>query len=197
LTIGTAISWIPIIEYLGIFINFIGLIYLFIGRKNCLPSHETYLILSILLLILGEIIGIFVANSFFSQNYSSFSSIQSLKATITSDFTSSIYSAFAGELIIAIAFVLITFALQDRNGRFILLIGFLTNIIVNVIIADLFVSTMSQAISQAFSGNTFNDAPLKNTQGILTAYTLLEAIPLIIYAIAYYRLYKMLDDLPV
>ncbi|MHB8372572.1 MAG: hypothetical protein ACYDAO_06385 [Thermoplasmataceae archaeon] len=195
LAIGTAISWIPFIEYLGILLNLIGVIFIYMGRQNFSSSHSTFVILSIIVYLIGAVFTFVVALSLVSQIVSSsVLSPQVTKGAITSDITTFIYAEIVGVIIMSMAFFLITFALQDKVGKFLLVLSVVVYIFVEIIIAGILVSQISQAISQAFSGSTYNKVPIANLEGNLTSYSLLAAVPMLIYAISYFRLYMQLKE---
>ncbi|MHB1662934.1 MAG: hypothetical protein ACYCSG_03755 [Thermoplasmataceae archaeon] len=189
LGIGTAMMWIPIVGDIGILIDFIGVILIFVNRKNFESAHGTYVILSILIYAISFILIIYVSTFTFIQINSS-----SIKNSIDGSLQALVLASIIGSAIGAISFFLISFGLQDRTGKFILTIGLIALVITDIIIGTFLYSALPAAVSNSISSGSYNPAPINAFRAKVSSYTLYTALSYIIFAVAYLRLYSSLKD---
>ena len=92
-----------------------------------------------------------------------------------------------------IAYFTITYGLQDEKGKLLLLIGLVSNFIIEIIIGAILYSFMTTFINGMFYNNTFHESKLSSFSGDLSSYSILSVIPMITYAIAYLRIRSVIQ----
>ena len=189
LGIGTAMMWIPIIGDIGIFIDFIGVILIFVNRKNFESAHGTYVILSILIYTISFMLILYVSMFTFIQIKGS-----SIQNSLDSSLQALVLASIIGSMIGAISFFLISFGLQDQTGKFILTIGLIALVITDIIVGTFLYSALPAAVSNSISSGSYNPAPINAFRAEVSSYTLYTALSYIIFAVAYLRLYLLLKD---
>ena len=197
LGIGTGIAWIPYIQYLGIILNFIGVILIFLNRHSFEAKHATYVILSIVIYIFAFIlsiaIGLIGAASIITSSFSSLTLAQQ-QSMIRNDLQTVIIGAIISGMIGSVAYFTITYGLQDEKGKLLLLIGLVSYFIVETIIGSVLYSSLQSALNQIFSGNSFSQSNFNSFSQTITLYSLLTVIPMLTYAIAYLRIRSVIKD---
>jgi uncharacterized membrane protein len=133
LVIGFLIGWIPFVSIIGFILELIGALFVILGRKAFGREHSRNVLWSIVIFIVGLVAGvvaIFIAIfSAITTNLRSFN--QTSNPTFQPslfDPTSFFIGTFIGTIILQISYVLLTFAIQKRNGRILLLAGYAATI---------------------------------------------------------------------
>src|SRR5438132_885627 len=97
-------------------------------------------------------------------------------------------------VIASISEALIAFDLSDLVGRVLLVGAVVVQALVSVILLFfVFGPLIHQAVADAFASGTFNTGPITDASARidgLSAYTLLDSIPALMFAAAFYRTYK-------
>jgi uncharacterized membrane protein YsdA (DUF1294 family) len=106
--------------------------------------------------------------------------------SLSSSFNVLLIFTIIGGAIGGIAEVLFTYAIQKQNGRILLWIGYAVAIAVSIVNFIIISPLISNAVSQSFSGTTYDPTPLANLQSQLQLLGLLNFIPAIIFATAIY-----------
>jgi MFS family permease len=124
LLIGTLLTWIPVIGFVGYVLVFVGVILVILGRKAFGPAHSRNVILSVVLFIVGIFVVIAIAV------YAAVSNITGVigpngTVNITPAFLASVANAgllgsIAAAFILGIAELLFTYGLQAQTGRILL-----------------------------------------------------------------------------
>lgn len=194
LAIGTAIAWVPIVKYLGLILNFVGVILIFLNRKEFNSRHSTYVVLSIVIYV-TSFITVFYSSSTTTVVGSYYSSGLAQKETlIMNQLKGEIIAAVLSAIIGSIAYFFITIALQDALGKLLLACGLISSFIIELLMGSILYDSISTIVNNAFSGVTYNSAPIKSLINNLTVLSLLGIIPDILFAVAYLRLRSVLDD---
>lgn len=172
LMIGLLIVWIPFIGAVGGIIALVGALLVILGREAFGQEHARNVILSIIFFfvgigisIVGALVLFFAAISFTANNPG---------IIVQPSFVSLGLIIIVGGAITAIAQVLLTYALQKRNGRILLWSGYATSIALNI------VNTL--IIYPLFVGGR----PFFFETGLFFLPAFLGAIPALLYAVAYY-----------
>ena len=197
LGIGTALLWIPVVQYLGIILNFIGVILIFLNRGNFEAKHGTYVVLSIVIYIISFLISlttvIIGSTGIVTSSFASLS-ISQEKSMIRNYMQTIIIAAILAGVISSFAFFTITYGLQDKTGKILLRIGLISYFAVETIIGVVLNSSFTSALNNIFSGNSFNQSALNTFEQTVTIYSLLTVIPMVTYAIAFLRIRGIIND---
>ncbi len=180
LFVGSLLSWIPFgVSALGLLLLFVGAVLVIVGRKPFGASHARFVVASIVLFVVGIAIVIFVA-------------ILALLPTVPSIINSggvltpqtqaaaqnaSLIGAIAFAVVVGVAQVLFTYALQKPMGRILLWAGYAANLAVAVALYLL----MSPVYNAVVTSADFEAA-----LSLQVGYTLISVVPALIYAAADY-----------
>ena len=195
LLVGSLINWIPFIGGLGGLLVLIGAILVIVGRKAFGAEHRRNVVISILLYVVGLIaIVSAVAIVFFTAltGIPQGASRPVVAAALQSAITTSLYVVVAGGIIIGVARVLFTYALQDRLGKILLWAAYGATIgilIALVILALPFVPAVADDLArQVTTGVTNFDATRLSAllDGQTTGTAILNVVPSLLYAAAAY-----------
>jgi len=134
LVIGFLISWIPFINFIGTILELVGAVLVILGRHAFGGEHSRNVLWSIIIFIVGIVAGVVAAFvvifSAIASNLRSFN--QNTSPTFRSplfDTTAFFVGILIGVIIAQISYVLLTFALQKRNGRILLLVAYPATIV--------------------------------------------------------------------
>ena len=203
LGIGTGIAWIPFawipyVQYVGILLNFIGVILIFLNRHNFETKHSTYVVMSIVIYLVSSLIVVFITVagviSIVSTSYFSSLSLSQQESMVRGQLQTIVLGAIIAAMIGSIAYFTITYGLQDEKGKLLLLIGLVSNFIIEIIIGAILYSFMTTFINGMFYNNTFHESKLSSFSGDLSSYSILSVIPMITYAIAYLRIRSVIQN---
>ena len=196
LGIGTGIAWIPIIQYLGFFLNFIGVILIFLNRHNFESKHGTYVILSIVIYVVSFIIAFTVTLAgVFSIATSSFSSLSlsQQQSLFRNEMQTIIIATIIAGMIGSISYFTITYGLQDEKGKLLLVVGLVSYFVVEAIIGILLYGLMTSLINNASTNGSFHNSGLSSFSSDIPIYSLFVVIPMVIYAFAYLRIRSIIQ----
>lgn len=169
LVIGLALSWIPIIGALGGLIALIGALLVILGREAFGHEHARNTILALIVFFVG--IGVVIVG-FVAAFFAAFSYRAGPSAIFQPSFAWFFVISIIGGAITGISEVLLTYALQQSNGRILLWSAYATSIAISIVNFLL--------INPIFSGTGGLFFP-----GIFLT-SLLGIIPALLYAVAYY-----------
>jgi zinc ribbon protein len=181
LLLGSLLSWVPVIGFLGILLILAGAILVILGRKAFGPTHTRNVVLSIVLFAVGLAViagvAIVVALSNIGSVIGPGGSVTLTPAFLASSANAGLLGSILGAFILGIAEVLFTYALQAQTGRILLWAAYAANIalafVLYVILSPLFSAVVTQA--------QYNAAA--STQG---TYALLTVIPALLFTGADY-----------
>lgn len=184
LLIGTLLSWIPIIQFIGFLLLLIGAILVILGRKAFGPAHSRNVIVSIILFVVG------IAGSF-ALGFALAIALVPVILGQTADpnaLQNAFTTLFVGEIILAavagIASVLFTYQLQNPTGRILLWAGYGSSVGVQVAVFLIAAPLLQDAVSQYIaSGDPSALLALQGQTGVLE---LLSVIPALIFTGANY-----------
>jgi hypothetical protein len=198
LLVGSLIDWIPLplIGVLGSLCIFIGVILVILGRKAFGAEHRRNIVISILLYVVGIIVivvAVFVVIFSGTAGVPQGASRQQIASALQSAITNSLYIVVAGGIIVGLAGVLFTYALQKTPGRILLWAAYGATIgilIALVILAFPFVPGVADDLAgQIVAGNVSRLDATRLSQllgGQTTGTGLLNIVPSLLYAAAAY-----------
>jgi len=198
LLVGTLISWLPRIGALGGLLILIGAILVILGRKAFGAAHSRNVIVSILLVIVGIVIGAVavivlafsIASSFIPGN-------PPTQAAVTSAFNNFLIILLVGVIVSGLATVFFTYAIQDKRGRMLLLGGYAVNIVIQLATLVLVSQAIGTIVAAMFPGGTYDPTQatiaLADFSSRVQTLGYLAAIPALIYAAAYYLVWNRIN----
>ena len=195
LIVSVLLQWIPIIQYLGLLLGAIGVIFILLGSEAFRRQHLWLVLISILIYILAEVAEVVLAFGFASSvtGIPANASGPTVEPAVLSAFDAFLIgSAFAVAFVTA-SFALILFDISDREGRLILVSGVLVQILISSVVLGLVVLPLiHHAIAEAFATTPVNVSAIEAADAQIRgmgAYTLLNGLPAILFAWGYYRAY--------
>jgi hypothetical protein len=201
LLIGLVLGPIPFVGIIGLILDIIGAILVILGRGVFGPNHSRNVILAVVIFVIGlcviagSILSLFL--TIFSATYTASSGgtvdPTALSQAISSSFQTFIIGTAVGGAIDGVAIVLFTYAIQNQNGKMLLWAGYAISIAVSIITILVVGPLISEAVTQAFAGSTFNPAPVSDLQAQAQLWGLLGLIPSILYAGAFYLVRSRID----
>ena len=194
LILAALLLWIPVIEIGGLFVGAIAVILITLGAQAFGWRHQMLVWTSVLLFILAQVAGLVLAGSFVSTIRSIPSSDPAAADQILSAFDGLIRGVLVLVVIASISEALIAFDLSDLTGRVLLLGAVVVQSLVSVILLlVVFGPLIHQAVADAFASGTFNTGPITDASARingLSAYSLLNSIPALMFAAAFYLTYR-------
>jgi len=196
LLVGSLINWIPLIGGLGGLLIFIGAILVIVGRKAFGAEHRRNVVISILLYVVGLIVIVAAVAIVFFTAFTGISpgaSRPQVAAAFQSAITNSLYVVAAGSIIVGLARVLFTYALQESLGKILLWAAYGATIgilVAFVILALPFVPAVADDLArQVLAGGTvtLDSARLSALlAGETTGTAILNVVPSLLSAAAAY-----------
>lgn len=197
LLVGSLLTWIPFIGLLGSLLILIGAILVILGRKAFGPAHARNVTLSIVLFFLGIIIGAVGAVVVFASTFAAFGQTPT-PATIQGAFNNFLIVLVIAGIVGGLAQVFFTFALQNQTGRMLLLAAYVAGVVVAIAVWVVMSGAIAELIATACPGGTCSDAAAaaaaSTFQGRVASLGLLNAIPSLLYAGAYYLVWNRIKS---
>ena len=188
LLIGTLLSWIPIILYIGYILLLIGAILVILGRKAFGAIHSRYVVIALVLFFVGILGGIALGIVFALALFSAAGSQD--PATIANAFVSAFKNVLIGAIVLGaisgVASVVFTYALQQQLGKGLLWAGYGAQVAITIATYAILAPLFSNAAAQAAAGGTHDPAPLVALQNQANTLGLLRVIPALLFAAATY-----------
>jgi len=186
LLVGGLLSWIPIIQFIGALLSFIGAILVILGRKAFGAMHARNVVLAIVLVFVGItgfiVLGITFALSVFSAGQTP----QEIARALGSALNNLLIGAIVVGAITGLASVLFTYALQQQTGKILLWAGYGANLAVQIAVFAILSPLITAAVNDAITGGTADPARFLALQAQATSLGLLGAIPALLFAAANY-----------
>ncbi len=188
LLIGSLISWIPVISIIGEILIFVGAIFVILGRKAFGPTHTRNVLISIILFIIGIVVVVGFALAAALANIGSVvgpgGQVNLTPGFLASTANAGLLAAIVSAIVLGIAEVLFTYALQAQPGRILLWAAYGANIALAVafylILSPLFTAVATMADFDAASA----------TQ---QTYALLTVVPALLFAGADYLAWSRIN----
>jgi hypothetical protein len=188
--LGTILGPIPAFALYAGWFEIAGVVLVFLGRRAFGPKHQRYVSWSFLLIVGGvvaESAGSFVVTPLFA---SSLSGGVDPASALASFFLTLNLMLIVVDVILTLGLVFLTYDLQNRTGRTLLWTAYSLGIIMDAILA-LVIFTQVQAISAEVVSQvrTAMDGVALITY-MFAPWRVLQLIPAIFYAIAYYKVWS-------
>jgi len=191
LVIGFALIWIPYVAFVADLIVLIGIIFLILGRHAYGPVHHRNVVIGGVLFLVTIVaalgLAIWFAAALIGQLVTNINTVNVATGALQNDFA----VLFIGTAILGVVGsfvrVILPYALADRTTTLLLWTGFALSVAVSILILAILYPQIASAISQSTSGTEFNPGPLNSLQTTSTLLGLLNIVPSLLFAWAYYR----------
>jgi len=201
LAVSGLLAPIPILNYIGGLLAIVGAVLMILGRGAFGDAHSRNVVLSVFIYIIGLVIVFIVAVSFaltISSIELSGASGASAAAAISSSFNDLLTGAIVVGAVLGFAIVLFTYAIQSRTGRILLLAGYVSSLLIALLVFSIIGPQLSTVVSNSIASRSVDRSGIDALQSGIQFLGLLNFIPGIIYAVAYYLLWERIDmgDIP-
>lgn len=191
------LSWIPLISYIGSLLAIIGVILILLGRTAFGRRHGTYAILSLVVYLAGSVLaGILAGVAGFSigvmigQRQTGPAAADLARGALGALVDATVFAS----IMVGIAHVLLTFALQDRTGRPVLIGGAVAYVIVYLYAAVVLWPPAIDAVAAAASGGALSVTSFGQLlAGVGTDSQLLTVVPASLFGLAYFLAWRRID----
>ena len=184
---------VPYLMYLGFITGIIGAVMVILGRNHFTVRHSYFVKISVGLYFLGFAI-IFVAALIFGfvliQVFLGVGSRGMNVQSVIELFNGLLITGVISAVVVGIAYVLFTYALQDSSGRLLLYVSFAAYLATSVLTSYIVSSQVASAASQSFATGTFDPSPITALRSQLQYLGLLGLIPAGLFSVSYYRVYS-------
>lgn len=187
LLLGSLLSWLPYgIGVIGAILLLVGAILVILGRKAFGASHSRNVIISIVLFCIGILVVIVVAIAALIPSFQAIINAGGVltPATRAAAQSAGLAAAIASAVILGIAEVLFTYALQAQQGRVLLWMAYGANLAIAVALFLVLAPSYNAVTTQAEFDRAYS-------QQIL--YSLLAVLPALIFAGADYLAYARIS----
>jgi hypothetical protein len=198
LLIGALISAIPFVGGFGVIFTLIGAILVILGRKAFGVAHRRNVFISIAVFCLGIaifIVGTFVTVAMAASSLRSSMPEAQLAATVLTLLTNILIVLAVGLLIVGLASLFFTYALQKREGKLILFGAYGATVAIRLTILlvalPLLPPVAAQIAHAIVTGGTVDSTSISNSASSATqGLELLNVIPSLLYAAANYLVWS-------
>jgi hypothetical protein len=198
LLIGALISAIPVVGGFGVIFTLIGAILVILGRKAFGVAHRRNVLISIAVFCLGIaifIVGTFVTVAMAATSLRSSMPEAQLAATVLTLLTNILIVLAVGLLIVGLASLFFTYALQKREGKLILFGAYGATVAIRLtilLVALPLLPPLAAAIAHAIvTSGTVDSTSISNSASSATqSLELLNVIPSLLYAAANYLVWS-------
>jgi len=187
--IGFFLTPLPYANYVAGLLQIVGAILVILGREFFGQRHSKFVMWSLGIYLVGLAIFVVNAIAFASSLVSAIdlglspSGVAQVVSQAVSDFLVGLIISAA---VTGIAIVLFTYALQNSMGKLLLWTGYAVTLAVGVVIFYSVSADVATAVQQATSTSPPDIAPITALQGQIQLISLINFIPAVINAIAYY-----------
>jgi len=201
LAVSGLLGPIPILSYLGGILAIVGAVLMILGRGAFGDAHSRNVVLSVVIYLVGFVI-LFIVGVSFALSISSIelsgASGASAAAAISSSFNDLLTGAIVGGAVLGVATILFTYAIQSRTGRMLLLAGYVSSLLIGILVFSIIGPQLSIVVSNSIPTRNVDRSGLDALQSEIQLLRFLNLIPGIIYAVAYYLLWERIDmgDIP-
>jgi hypothetical protein len=185
MVIGLFLEWIPYVDFIGLILMIIGTIYMILGRHGFGDKHAQSVGIAVAIyIIMGVVVGVTVISFVFTiiANHSN-------TAAISGIFNNYIVALLVEGAILSTSYVILIYSISESEGRMFLIIAFVAQIVISGL---MFIVTKNAVNSLLSNSNNFVSGEAGVLSG-LDKYTLFSAIPLLLYAYAYYLARERVD----
>ena len=150
LVIGFFLGWVPFVGVIGSILEIIGALMVIIGRHAFGQAHARNALWSLIIFIVGIVVAVvtvtvLVLSAIFSNPAFFNRTPGTIPPSLVFDRTTFYTGIFIGLAIAQVSYVLLTYALQGRNGRILLWLGYAASLTANLV--NFFIFTNSIVLS--------------------------------------------------
>jgi len=191
LVIGIAMSWVPYVSFIGSLLALIGIILVILGRRGYGPEHRKYVVaggvLFVLTILAAVGLAVGLALAIFSQVSVNNGNVSLASSALQSDFLWFFVGAAVVGVFGSLSRVILVYALSDGRTRLLLWLAFAVSVAVSLVVLVVIYPQITSAVSQATSGTSVNPGPLDALQTEGTLLGLVNVVPAVLFAWAYWR----------
>jgi len=199
--IGLLLSWFPYIEYLGFFLVVIGLFFIVTTDRNFVVGrYRTFIWLSILIWVLSFLITLGISgltmgsiSQIVSENVTNSQKIIMLQSTFRFFLISSEFFV----IFISLSYLLLPWKLSVKIEKFLLILSFALSVAIGIVIISILIPRFDSILVQLVNFDGNNLSGLNSVMSLRSSLQLLEALPLLLFAVTYFhvsrRMYEMGD----
>lgn len=189
--VAFALLWIPYVQDLGGLLAFIGIIYLWFGRKAFDEPFRQWVVRGSLLVVIGLAVEVYVGILYASQVVGAASNpgetVSGFGAAIQSDLSVLLVGSLLSMFLVSLGYVALPYARADPTSRLLLWGAFAMAMTVSTVALAVLYPQISAAVTSATSGSTINLAPVTALDTESLEFGLLQIVPDLIFLYAYYR----------
>lgn len=193
--IGLILGPIPYLMYLGAIFAIIGAIMVILGQNRFDPKHTNNTIRAAVIYVIGFGI-IFFATSVFANSIAAPNGkTVNLSQALTDKINGFLVAWLIGTVVIAVAYVLFTYSLQDKTGRLLLYVSFAAQLAFGALAIYIVSGQVASAVSQSLPGRYYDPTPINSLLVQIQELQLLGLFPAGLFAISYYRVYSRIGEM--
>ena len=191
LVIGFALSWIPYVSFIGDILAFVGIILVIVGRHGYGPEHRRDVVVGGVLFVITLIAAVGLAVWFVAALLGAVSvngtTLTISNSALQNDFLVFFVGIAVVGIIGSLSRVIMVYALSDRTTQILLWAGFAASVVISLTILAVLYPQIVTAVNQATAGSTVNQGPLNSLQTESTVLGLVNVLPALLFAWAYWR----------
>ncbi len=190
--VGSALFWVPVLGAAAAVVLATGVVLLLLGRKEFGPAHRRCVEYGGLLLLGAAVVNLVVLALFLSTFGPSFTA--ATDTGLTASFGQILVGGIVTGALFAAGCAALPFALADRLGRGLLVIGLALQVVVSAVTYSVLAPVLPSLASSTFNGY-FGSLGLGSPAALdFLGYPLLGLIPSVFFAAAYYRAWRRTDQ---
>src|SRR5207245_3306196 len=140
----------PRLNYLGGILPIVRAVLMILGRGAFVDAHSGNVVLSVVIYVVGLVI-LFIIGASFALSIASIelsgASGASAAAAISSSFDDLLTGAIVAGAVLGIATILLTYAIQSRTGRILLLAGYVSSLLIGILVFSIVGPQLSTVVS--------------------------------------------------
>jgi hypothetical protein len=184
LVVGTLLLWIPVIDTLGSLLVLVGVVLVILGRQAFGQAHSRNIIVAIVAFLIGIVALLLVSATFDAVLTSAFSARD--RMAVAPAVRTALTGIVVAGIIMGLAWVFLTYALQNRLGQILLWVGYGATVLIQIVVSLLLVDAMTSTLEYAVSSGTTRPSALNDLMAERPATAVWRALPLLLFAAAYY-----------
>jgi len=189
--VGFGLGWIPYVSILGGLFTLVGIGFMWFGREDYRYPHPRNVVAGGVLFVVAFLLTVGLTIWFAAAIVGAANTSGQTSSQVGSIFTGDLLTLLVGDVVAAIlilfAEVLIVYALADPVARRVLWVAVAAQVVISTFLVIIVYPSVSGAVQQATSGSTIDLGPVTALQTRILIYSLMNAIPSLMFAYAYYR----------
>lgn len=199
LILAVLLQWVPLVEYLGLMVGAVGVFYVVRGRKAFGLRYERMVLSAVILFVAAEVAAFALDNEF---HYAldvvlyAYTGPDAARAAIAA-YDGLAVGTMAVAVSLAASYVVLAFDLEDRPGRWWLLVGLASQVAASATLCvAVLLPMVEQAVPLAYSTSPPDSTALASVEAEIRGVSLLrwyELVPAGVLAWAYWRAVLRID----